>query len=59
MYSDLRQAGDYDTLVRTARMERSVAFGDTVANLITATVFGITRALDSFKSGNDHGGTRR
>jgi hypothetical protein len=35
-------------------MERSVAVGDAIGSLITATVFGITRAVDGFKS-DKHG----
>ena len=54
MYSDIREPGDFDALVRQGRMERSVAVGDAIASLITATMFGLSRALDSFKSDGDN-----
>lgn len=56
MNGNLRESRDFDSMVRNARMERSVAVGDAIASLITATVFGINRALDSLKPEKDPAG---
>jgi hypothetical protein len=53
MYYDLREPGDFDTLVRTARLERGVAVSEVIGSLITATMLGLGRALDSFKSNDE------
>ena len=43
------QFADFDSLVRSDRLERGVAVTDAIASLIAATVFGLTRAIDSIK----------
>jgi hypothetical protein len=41
---------DFEAIVRKARMERSVAAGDAIASLISATLFGLGRAVNTVKS---------
>ena len=50
-YHDQSAYSDYESLIRKARMERSLAVGNAVASLISATTFGIARAIGALKSG--------
>jgi hypothetical protein len=45
--------------VRGEDLGRSVSVGDVVVSLITATVFGLTRAIDSLDSRHDRHGEGR
>lgn len=42
---------DLDELDRRSRLQGSVAVGDAIGSMITATVFGLTRAVDELNSG--------
>jgi hypothetical protein len=42
---------DFDELDRRSRLQGSVAVGDAIGSMITATVFGLTRAVDEFNAG--------
>lgn len=42
----------FDELDRRSRMQGSVAVGDAIGSMITATVFGLTRAVDEINPGS-------
>jgi hypothetical protein len=49
-HTDHLDYNDFQAIVQNARMQRSVAVGDAIASLVSATLFGLTRAVDAIKS---------